>query len=270
MRRTLAAFAFILTVCAHSAWATTLENPSPGAIKSGIGVVSGWVCEADELEISFDGGARQFVPYGSERLDTQGVCGDTDNGFGLLINYNNLGDGPHTATLYADGVVATQVNFNVKTLGTDFLRGVTGQGTVVLSDNKRVDIQWEETTQGFTITDYDTEGREPPDTTQPPSQAHAFDGTWDFQLAYFSGDSSCSHPPPATFWMTLTRSSLLSADNDVSFSFVVAENGQLEGTLLAVSEGYLISFSGLFTGRNGEGTWFNFDTCAGRWIAQKR
>ena len=100
----------------------------------------------------------QFVPYGSERIDTASVCGDTDNGFGLLINYNNLGNGPHTVTLYADGEVATQVHFNVQTLGTDFLRGVTGQGVVELSDGKHVALQWEETTQGFTITDWNYSG----------------------------------------------------------------------------------------------------------------
>ena len=153
-------------------WAATLENPTPGAIKSGVGLVSGWICDVDELEISFDGGSRLFVPYGSERADTQGVCGDTDNGFGLLINYNNLGDGPHTATLYADGMVATQVDFNVQTLGTTFLRGVTGQGTIALSDGKQVSVQWEETTQGFTITSYTTGGG----TTTP--SADIFHGTW--------------------------------------------------------------------------------------------
>lgn len=84
------------------AWAAaTLENPVSGAIKSGVGVLSGWVCDANRLEVSFDGGARLFVPYGSERLDTAytkdgtEICGDTDNGFGLLWNYNELGDGRH-------------------------------------------------------------------------------------------------------------------------------------------------------------------------------
>ena len=139
-----------------SVWAAaTLENPAPGALKSGVGVISGWVCDAEELEVSFDGGPRTFVPYGSERVDTEPVCGDSDNGFGLLWNYNELGDGPHTVTLYADGMIQTQVNFNVTTLGTNFLRGVTGQGTITLSDGKQVNVQWEETTQGFTITGYE-------------------------------------------------------------------------------------------------------------------
>ena len=152
------ALAFAGLVFSQSAWAVVLENPTPGSIKSGVGVISGWICEAAELEISFNGGLLQFVPYGSERVDTEPVCGDTDNGFGLLINYNNLGNGPQTVTLYADGEVATQVHFNVQTLGTDFLRGRTGQGAVELSDGKHVALQWEETTQGFAITDYNYTG----------------------------------------------------------------------------------------------------------------
>lgn len=152
----IAIFGLLLTP--FVAWsAATLENPAPGAIKSGVGLVSGWVCDAEELEVSFDGGPRTFVPYGSERTDTAGVCGDTDNGFGLLWNYNELGDGPHTITLYADGIVQTQVNFNVQTLGTNFLRGVNGQGAITLSNGLDVTVQWEETTQGFAIIGYGEE-----------------------------------------------------------------------------------------------------------------
>ena len=137
-----------------------LENPSPGALKSGVGLISGWVCDAEELEVSFDGGPRLFVPYGSERTDTADapdgrvICGDTDNGFGLLMNYNNLGDGSHTVTLYADDVLVDQSQFTVTTLGTDFLRDVRGRGVITLSDGKQVTVQWEEATQGFTIIDY--------------------------------------------------------------------------------------------------------------------
>ena len=153
--------AALLVACLLPLWvwaAATLENPAPGALKSGVGVISGWVCDAEELEVSFDGGPRTFVPYGSERADTEPICGDSDNGFSFLANYNNLGDGPHTVTLYADGIIQTQVSFNVQTLGTDFLRGVTGQGSVTLSDGKQVSLQWEETTQGFAITGYSEDG----------------------------------------------------------------------------------------------------------------
>ena len=160
-----------LALIPSTVWAAaSLENPAPGALKSGVGVISGWVCDAEELEVSFDGGPRKFVPYGSERVDTRGVCGDTDNGFGLLWNYNELGDGPHTVAFYVDNILHTQVNFNVVTLGTNVLKGVTGQGTVALSDGKQVNVQWEETTQGFTITGYQEDG-EPG--TDPPAETGA-------------------------------------------------------------------------------------------------
>ena len=34
-----------------------LENPRPSSFQSGIGVISGWVCEADEVAIEIDGQA---------------------------------------------------------------------------------------------------------------------------------------------------------------------------------------------------------------------
>lgn len=173
-------FAFLvcglLLLASSSAPAAMLENPSPGAIKSGVGVVSGWVCEAKDVTVSFDDGPQIFIPSGSDREDTRGVCGDADNGFGLLINYSNLGNGPHTATLSADGRIQTKVSFSVQTLGTTFLRGVTGQGTVTLSDGKEVAVQWEETTQGFTITGY----READDPEPTDSGVGQFIGTWEF------------------------------------------------------------------------------------------
>ncbi len=187
--------------------AATLENPAPGALKSGVGIISGWVCDAEELEVSFDGSARLFVPYGSDRTDTTGVCGDADNGFGLLWNYNELGDGPHTVTLYVDDVVVTQVNFSVQTLGTNFLHGVTGQGTITLSDGKEVNVQWEETTQGFTITGYreeeDAEPMPPPD----DEGVGQFTGTWRFTNS--DTTQTYTFSDPELCWVDLSGASLL-------------------------------------------------------------
>ena len=62
--------------------AATLEIPGPGANLSGIGVISGWKCEATRpITVRIDGGNPIPLLYGSERGDTQGVCGDTPNGF---------------------------------------------------------------------------------------------------------------------------------------------------------------------------------------------
>ena len=112
-------FLFILPVFSvQSAWAqATLENPQPGSFQSGVGVISGWACDAQTIEVSFDGGPRLKAGVGTIREDTRGVCGDTDNGFGLLYNWNLLGDGPHTVTAYADGVEFARVTVTVTTLG---------------------------------------------------------------------------------------------------------------------------------------------------------
>ena len=91
-----------------------LENPGPGSFQSGIGLFSGWVCDASQIEIEIlpTGNdktrldrTRLQAAYGTIRSDTAGVCGDTDNGFGLLFNWNLLGDGTHTVRALADGGV---------------------------------------------------------------------------------------------------------------------------------------------------------------------
>ena len=61
-----------------------LENPGRDSFQSGIGVLSGWVCAAGVVEIELNG-VPQEAAYGTERLDTAGVCGNTDNGFGLVV-----------------------------------------------------------------------------------------------------------------------------------------------------------------------------------------
>lgn len=54
-----------------------------------------------EGEIS---GQAQPARYGTKRSDTKAVCGDTYNGFELLLNWNLLGDGEHMVVAKADGV----------------------------------------------------------------------------------------------------------------------------------------------------------------------
>ena len=79
-----------------------LENPRPGSRQSGIGLLSGWVCDAEVVELEINGTQRVAAAYGTDRADTaetedgEELCGDTDNGFGLLFNWNLLGDGVQT------------------------------------------------------------------------------------------------------------------------------------------------------------------------------
>lgn len=143
-----------LAVASGAAYAQgNLENPAPDGHESGIGLISGWLCSAGRVEIGFDGGPLARMAYGTSRADTAAVCGDTDNGFGLLYNFNLLGSGTHVARLYADGVLFATRTFNVATLGGEFITGLSrnflvdnfpgpGQGAVV---------RWQESKQNFVI-----------------------------------------------------------------------------------------------------------------------
>ena len=132
-----------------------LENPGPNSFQSGVGVLSGWVCDADQVEIEIGNTGRQVAAYGTERLDTLGACGDTDNGFGLLFNWNLLGDGEHDVVAFVDGEELGRATVRVTTLGVEFLRGVEGE--CVVADfptlGETVTLEWQQSSQNFVITD---------------------------------------------------------------------------------------------------------------------
>ena len=105
---------------AGSAGVGYLDNPGPDSFQSGIGVISGWVCEGDTVEIQIGTAGRQVAAYGTERRDTESACGDTDNGFGLLFNWNLLGDGEHAVVAYVDDVELGRATVRVTTLEKSF------------------------------------------------------------------------------------------------------------------------------------------------------
>ena len=131
-----------------------LENPGANSFQSGIGLISGWTCDADEVEIVLNG-EPQEAAYGTARLDTEAVCGDTDNGFGLLFNWNLLGDGEHEVVALVDGVELDRATVTVTTLGTEFLRDVTGTCTAAdfPTMDETVTLAWQQTQQNFVIVD---------------------------------------------------------------------------------------------------------------------
>ena len=119
----------------QSLWAQSVfENPQPGSFQSGVGVISGWVCEAERIDIVFNPGTAQEetwrAGYKTTREDTEPFCNDTDNGFGLLFNWNRLGDGQHTVSALADGVEFGRATVTVTTLGEEFKRNVSGEFVV--------------------------------------------------------------------------------------------------------------------------------------------
>ena len=130
-----------------------LENPGHNSFQSGVRVLSGWVCDADTVELAIGAAGRQVAAYGTERLDTQGACGDTDNGFGLLFNWNLLGDGEHEVVAYVDDVELGRATVRVTTLGQEFVRDVEGE--CVVEDfpmpGETVLLEWQQNSQNFVI-----------------------------------------------------------------------------------------------------------------------
>ena len=130
----------------------TLENPAPNSFQSGIAAISGWACEAQTITIELNG-VPYRAGYPTTRPDTQGVCGDTDNGFSLLWNWNNLGPGWHSVRALLDGVEFAKATVQVTIFGEPFQRGLSG--TFTLSDfphaGDTTKIRWEESLQNFVI-----------------------------------------------------------------------------------------------------------------------
>jgi hypothetical protein len=133
----------------------SLELPGAGSFVSGIGLFSGWYCDADKIEVRIDGGPLFEAGYGTARGDTEGVCGDSNNGFGLLFNYNLLGDGPHLAVAYADGVEFGRASFTVTTLGSSFARGLErSQALGAFPElGSNIIVTWQQGAQNFVVTD---------------------------------------------------------------------------------------------------------------------
>jgi hypothetical protein len=147
-----------------SLWAKGfLDNPQAGSFQSGLGVISGWVCDASRIDLIIDEGTPFAVPYGTDREDTIGECSDANNGFGFLLNWNLLKDGTHTIRALADGVQFGSAMFTVTTiLGEEILSGVSG--SFRLSDfpwsGTDVIIRWEESLQNFVIESVEVRGPE--------------------------------------------------------------------------------------------------------------
>ena len=149
-----------------------LGNPPDGGFRSGIGLISGWVCAANEVEVRIyrSGALRETldVAYGTSRpdvpLNRNSNCTNANAGFGMTYNFNHLPEGEHTIRAYADDeLIGEERTFEVVHIrefaptDTDrFLTGLpaaecrvddfpaTGEDTFLL---------WEQSTQNFVIED---------------------------------------------------------------------------------------------------------------------
>ena len=160
MRSLLRFYTILMFMVPTLVQATVLENPSGGNFYSGVGVVSGWKCDADgSLTVRFYDVNMEPVwdpiplAYPNERPDTASVCGDTNNGFVAIWNWANLGDGTYTAVVDDNGVEFGRSTFTVTTLGEAFLTGAQARVTVAdfPDSGETVTLEWNQSTQHFEI-----------------------------------------------------------------------------------------------------------------------
>lgn len=157
--KTLTAAALSLAVAGFSAGTLAegkFETPKDGTTISGKALFSGWHCDASVVEIELPSGTKLKAASGTQRGDTNSICGDSDNGFGLLFNMSELGAGEHTVKAYADGEMFAESTFTVVAMSEgNFLTGKKGTTTVADFPSKghSVTLAWEQTLQNFVITE---------------------------------------------------------------------------------------------------------------------
>ena len=134
-----------------------LETPSSRDILSGIGVIRGWKCEATgPITVVIDEATTVSMVYGSERVDTVGPCGDSDNGFVAIFNWALLDVGEHTAQAYDNGVpFGDPRTFTSGHLGEEYVRleGAPPQTSVLdfPSPGEITTLTWNQSTQALEV-----------------------------------------------------------------------------------------------------------------------
>lgn len=132
---------------------TFWEIPAPDSVQSGITVVSGWACAAEEIAVRFNDADWLTVAYGTSRLDTAEQCGHAFTGFGMLWNWGNLGDGMHTICMRFDGGEPECRTVTVVTVGEAFAENLMGACTVpdFPDTGSRTFVEWQQPKQAFGV-----------------------------------------------------------------------------------------------------------------------
>ena len=210
-----------LVLASSLAQAGMLEIPGPGAELSGIGVISGWKCDASgDITVRFNDGEPLVMVYGSERDDTHRACGDTNNSFVSIFNWALLGDGEHVAVAYDAGVEFARNRFEVATTGEEFVSEASGQCLVpdFPSAGETTLLEWSESTQHFEMVLAD----EPEEPQEPGACVSSGQET-----AEPLTDSSSA--ADAGLWWTPFRAA---PEDDYNAAWCTAQDGQVEVRLL--------------------------------------
>ena len=147
-----------------------LGNPS--GVRSGVGLISGWVCAANSVQIRISNAQGRVetlaAAYGTTRADTVDACDHQEDttGFGMTYNFNHLPEGTYTIGAYADGLTNRRIGpertFEVVHLvefaaidDDRFLRGLDGMCSVpdFPAAGDTTMLEWEQSIQNFVVSD---------------------------------------------------------------------------------------------------------------------
>lgn len=149
--------ALLMGLFSMTAWSqAALENPAANSTESGIGIISGFHCSSKNISFKLNGQDIGKAGTGTDRGDTQGLCGRSDTGFSLLFNFNLLEPGRHSLSMFADGQLFETRSFSsTRSAGQEFAQGKSK--TIVISDFPQTGhstrLDWVTAKQVFVVTD---------------------------------------------------------------------------------------------------------------------
>ncbi len=252
------------------ALASALESPADGGTVSGIGVISGWKCDAEgDITVRFDGGNQVPLLYGSERGDTgvSAVCNDDGlNGFVAIWNWGILRDGEHTVIAYDDGVEFDRATFSVVNFGQERVEGAAGECTIedFPSTGETSTFAWNESTQHLELAEITGAPEDPEDMEGVDPDLAQFDGTWDAELT----SSGCPIDVDLDVTCEISDGSLTcpgGVAGTITFSSG-SSSWSVIGTLQGLLDG---DFSGTIEDEAGSGSWQVLG-CTGMWTLTKQ
>ena len=233
-----------------------LESPAPQAVVSGIGFISGWRCDAQDITVRIDDGPVLEMSMEVLREDTRSECqGLSDNGFITQVNWNSLGAGTHTAVAYDNGIEFDRSTFTVGTTGEEFLHGVAVDIDVpdFPTPGQTSRFVWNQSTQHLELAEVYPGEEEPIPPPVSTTAVSRFNGKWLFSSSRFN--------------MTCTIAQGVVACNKDWKLGTVSTTGDIT---IDVASSY---FQGRLEGNAGAGTWIYYGESAedGReWTATKQ
>ena len=148
----------------------SLDEPPNNGSRSGIGLIRGWVCQAERVEVRITGPspssrtvATIAAPYGSVReQEAVDECQHNRNtiGFAAQFNYNLLEEGTYTAQARADRQTIIDTNtFDVVRISDEGFLEEASSGEIRVEDfpitGDVTILEWDESSQNFQIVDHE-------------------------------------------------------------------------------------------------------------------